>query len=48
MENGGFASGARAAEQLSMVATEVRMVPTMLDELVWFSRVLREARATRT
>ncbi len=74
---GGFAAGARAAEQLALVAIEVRMVPirdqvnlktiglatdehgaptediyhkraaAMLDELVWMSRVLREARATR-
>ena len=75
---GGFAAGARAAEQLTLVTTEVRMVPVrdqvnirmiglqpdehgapteelyakragaLLDELVWFARVMREARATRT
>jgi len=74
---GGFGGGARAAEHLSVVATEVRMVPirdqvnirliglplddhgmpteelyakragAMLEELVWFSTVLREARAAR-
>ena len=74
---GGFAAGARAAEQLALVAVEVRMVPirdqvnlkmigmatdehgapseeiyrkradAMLDELMWFTRVLREARASR-
>jgi NAD(P)H-dependent FMN reductase len=74
---GGFAGGARAAEQLAAVAIELRMVPirdqvnvrliglvtdehgaptdelygkrarALLDELVWFSRVLRDARATR-
>jgi NAD(P)H-dependent FMN reductase len=74
---GGFAGGARAAEQLALVAIETRMVPirdqvnvktiglatdehgapseeiysrragALLDELVWFTRVLREARAAR-
>ena len=74
---GGFASGARAAEQLATVALEVRMIPirdqvnirliglatdehgapteelylkranAMLDELVWFSHVMRDARAAK-
>ncbi|HUJ62707.1 MAG TPA: NAD(P)H-dependent oxidoreductase [Kofleriaceae bacterium] len=74
---GGWAAGARAAEQLALVAIELRMVPirdqvnirliglaideagaptdelyakraaTMLDELMWFARVLRDARAAK-
>ena len=74
---GGFASGARAAEQLACVAMELRMIPirdqvnirliglttdehgvptdeiylkrahAMFDELVWLSRVMREARAAK-
>jgi NAD(P)H-dependent FMN reductase len=74
---GGFGAGVRAAEQLTLVATEVRMIPVrdqvnlrmiglatdehgapseeiytkranaMLDELVWLTRVMREARAAR-
>ncbi len=71
---GGFASGARAAEQLRLVAIELRMAPVrdevnvrlvgyaaddqghpadplyakkakaMLDDLVWWARVLKEGR----
>ena len=74
---GGWAGGARAAEQLTLVVTELRMVPVrdqvnirliqlatderhmptdpmlatrataMIDELLWWSRVMREARPTR-
>jgi NAD(P)H-dependent FMN reductase len=74
---GGWAGGARAAEQLTLVVTELRMVPVrdqvnitlinqpldergqptsemlakkaevMLDELLWLTGVMREARAAR-
>jgi NAD(P)H-dependent FMN reductase len=74
---GGFAGGARAAEQLTLVLAELRMVPVrdqvnvplinqpldergrptaepvqkkahaLLDELIWLTGVMREARAAR-
>jgi NAD(P)H-dependent FMN reductase len=74
---GGWAGGARAAEQLTLVVTELRMVPVrdqvnltlinqpldergqptsemlvkkaevMLDELLWLTGVMREARAAK-
>jgi NAD(P)H-dependent FMN reductase len=74
---GGFASGARAVEQLRLVAIELRMVPireevnlrliglavddrafpsdelyskratAMIDELIWWTQIMKEARGRR-